>query len=142
MLGLTGRLDTLQAAVLRVKLKCIGRWNRMRISAAQEYGRLLEGAVRPYAAEGRKHIYHVYAVRIPRRDAVFGRLREKGVGAIIHYPIPLHRQKAYARLGYRRGDFPVSEKVCGEIVSLPMFPHIKDKQIAFVAETLKWALKR
>ncbi len=145
VIGYNSRLDTLQAAVLRVKLKKLNTWNEMRIKNARAYGRYFAGVdevITPYAAEGVRHVYHVYAIRTRKRDKVFRRLQEKGIGAIIHYPIPLHLQKAYVDLKYRRGDFPVSEKVCQEIISLPMFPHLKEKQIRFVVETVKEALKK
>jgi len=141
-IGYNSRLDTLQAAILRVKLKKLKSWNAMRKKAAGEYDRLLQGITKPFRAGGREHIYHVYAVRIPDRDRVFGVLKDKGIGAIIHYPIPLHLQPAYSELGYRKGAFPVAEEVCGEILSLPIFPHIKSAQIKYVAKILNETSKK
>jgi len=142
VIGYNSRLDTLQAAILRVKLKRLKRWNRMRQKAAGEYGRRLEGVVKPVAASGRSHIYHAYSIRVPQRDEVFASLKKNGIGAAIYYPIPLHLQPAYAQLGYRKGDFPVAEKACEEIISLPIFPHIRPGQISFVAKTIRSALQR
>jgi len=140
IIGYNARLDTMQAALLRIKLKRLPRWNAARRSAAARYNALLarvDGAVIPWVSPAVEHVYHCYAVRLPDRDAVYRRLNDRGVTAIIHYPIPVHLQKAYASLGYRRGDLPVSEKVSSEILSLPMFPHITAKQIEYVVNVLK-----
>jgi dTDP-4-amino-4,6-dideoxygalactose transaminase len=140
LIGYNSRLDTLQAAVLRIKLKKIKAWNTSRQKAADTYNRLLrdvEGIIAPYVADGVKHVYHVYAIRTKKRDELFSRFKEAGIGSVIHYPIPLHLQKAYAGLGYQRGDFPVAEKVAEEIISLPMFPHIKESQIKTVVKVVK-----
>ena len=139
MVGFNSRLDTLQAAILRAKLKKIDTWNKMRQDAAGLYNKFLKGSniITPYAASFAKHVYHVYAVRAKDRDSLCEKLKSEGVAVIIHYPIPLHLQKAYADLGYKKGDFPVSEKVSQEIMSLPMFPHIKEKEIEFIAKILK-----
>ncbi|MBU1124814.1 MAG: DegT/DnrJ/EryC1/StrS family aminotransferase [Candidatus Omnitrophica bacterium] len=141
--GYNARLDTLQAALLRVKLTHLKRWNTMRQKAAQVYKEVLKdipGVVVPFKEKDRSHVYHVYGVRIPHRDKVFESLSKKNISCIIHYPKPLHLQTAYKELGYRKGDFPVSEMVAREIISLPMYPHIKKTQIVFVANALKVAL--
>jgi len=143
LIGYNSRLDTLQAGFLRAKLKLLDKWNNARKEAAFFYNKLLgglKGLITPFASEGVSHVYHVYAIRVKRRDEVCARLKEKEIGVLIHYPIPLHLQPAYNGLGYKRGDFPVSERVSGEIVSLPMYPHIKEKQINYVADALKGAL--
>ena len=140
LIGYNTRLDTLQAAFLRAKLKRLARWNRRRQQAAAWYDALFSGVdgIRvPQRAPGRDHVYHVYAVRVPKRDKVFTRLLDKGVGAIIHYPIPVHLQQAYRPLAYKKGDFPVSERVSREIISLPIYPHISKQQVTYVARTLK-----
>jgi dTDP-4-amino-4,6-dideoxygalactose transaminase len=142
LIGFNARLDTLQAAFLRVKLKRLKRWNAGRRRAAAVYDRLLAavpGVVTPWVSPDVEHVYHCYAVRCENRDTVYQKLLDNGVTAIIHYPIPVHLQKAYAGLGYRRGDFPVSEKVSREILSLPMFPHMTERQIAYVVSILKGA---
>jgi dTDP-4-amino-4,6-dideoxygalactose transaminase len=140
MIGYNSRLDTLQAAILRIKLKKLNSWNEMRRKAADMYNKLLKGTdgiITPFACESVKHIYHVYAIRSQKRDEIFNHLKNNGVGVIIHYPIPLHLQKAYADLGYKKGDFPVSERVAQEIISLPMYPYMKEKDIKFVVKLIK-----
>ncbi|MDD5729646.1 MAG: DegT/DnrJ/EryC1/StrS family aminotransferase [Candidatus Omnitrophica bacterium] len=140
VVGYNSRLDTLQAALLRIKLKKLGTWNNMRIKAANIYNGMLKdipGLTPPYAAGGLKHVYHVYAIRSKKRGQLIELFKEKGVSAIIHYPIPLHLQPAYKELGYKKGDFPVAEGICGEILSLPMYPHIKKGQIEYIAKLIR-----
>ena len=142
IVGYNSRLDTIQAAILRIKLKKLGIWNNLRQQAAGNYNWLFDGSgvITPYVSPLVKHVYHVYAVRIKNREEVCAALKAKDITAIIHYPIPLHLQKAYAGLGYKKGDFPVSEKVSQEILSIPMFPHITQKQIKTVVSVLKACL--
>jgi len=140
MIGYNSRLDTLQAAVLRIKLKKLNSWNEMRRNAADTYNKLLkgcEGVITPGASDLARHIYHVYAIRSIKRDEIFNALKNNDVGAVIHYPIPLHLQKAYSDLGYKKGDFPVAERVAQEIISLPIYPYMKDKDIKFVVKLIK-----
>jgi dTDP-4-amino-4,6-dideoxygalactose transaminase len=144
LLGYNMRLDTLQAALLRVKLKRLKAWNAMRRAAAQIYNRYLGGikeVIIPSAAAGVEHVYHVYALRVKNRNQLCAELKSYGVDALIHYPIPLHLQQAYAELGYQRGDLPVSERIAQEIVSLPMFPHLKESQIRYIAKIIKKTIK-
>lgn len=143
-IGYNSRLDTLQAAILRAKLKRLGSWNKTRMKAAHFYDKYLKGAegvITPYVAPRVRHVYHVYAIRIKRRQELCRIFQKKGIGAIIHYPIPLHLQQVYRDLGYKKGGFPVSERVAGEIISLPMHPYLKEKEIKFVADTIKEAVK-
>jgi dTDP-4-amino-4,6-dideoxygalactose transaminase len=143
VLGYNSRLDTLQAALLREKLKHLNAWNRSRQKAALCYDaglRDIPGVVIPWVADKSTHVYHVYAIRVKNRDSVVKRLHKKGVGVIVHYPIPLHLQKVYASLGYKIGDFPVSEKVSSEIISLPLFPFMKVSQITYVVQQLRDAV--
>lgn len=145
IIGYNSRLDTLQAAILRAKLKRLNKWNDLRRRAAATYNRLLgeiEGVVVPHAQDNRKHVYHVYAVRTRNRDKLAEGLRAKGIGTVIHYPIPLHLQGAYKSLGYKKNGFPVSRIVAKEIISLPMYPYLKDAQIKFIAETIKQTLEK
>lgn len=138
--GYNSRLDTVQAVVLAAKLKHLDQWNQMRNKQAARYGQLLRdvpGVVTPPVKDDRTHVFQTYAVRVKNRDKVMEGLKEKGVGVLIHYPIPLHLQEAYQELGYRRGDFPVAEAVADEILSLPMFPHITEEQVAYVSRELK-----
>jgi len=145
LIGYNCRLDTLQAAILREKLKKLDKWNKMRQQAAETYNKLLkdvEEVITPYVGPDVKHVYHVYAVRTKKRDSVFQALKSKGVGVIIHYPIPVHLQKAYSHLGYKDGDMPITERVAQEIISLPMYPHIKDAQIKFIVRAIKEELAK
>jgi dTDP-4-amino-4,6-dideoxygalactose transaminase len=135
--GYNGRLDTLQAGILHVKLKHLEEWNEKRRALAKEYARLLEGVegvVLPHEASWSKAVYHLYVVRVAEREKLQADLAASGIGTAIHYPIPLHQQKAYQRLGYKTGDFPVAERVAPEIVSLPMFPQLSFEQARQVAE--------
>lgn len=138
--GYNSRLDTMQAVVLSAKLKHFDRWNEMRQKAAQQYIKILstiEGVIVPVTAEGRGHVYQTFVIRVKDRDAVCQKMQAAGIGVLIHYPIPLHLQKAYEELGYRKGDFPISEKIASEILSIPMFPHMTTEQIDSVCDVLR-----
>ena len=140
IIGYNSRLDTLQAAVLSIKLKRLKGWNNMRQKNAEIYNKLLKGVngvVTPFAALDLSHVYHVYAIRVKERDKIYQQLLKNGISAIIHYPIPVHLQLAYKGLGYKKGDLPVAEIVSQEIISLPMYPHMKESQIKFVVDTIK-----
>ncbi len=130
------RMDTLQAAVLRVKLRYLEGWIEARRRNAALYTQLLTGnrVVTPTERSDSRHVYHLYVVRTPQRDALQAYLRERGIGAAIHYPVPIHLQPFYAEDGFRRGQFPVTESLCDEILSLPMFPEMTAEQVAYVAE--------
>lgn len=138
-LAFNSRLDTLQAAVLRVKLPRLARWNEQRQTAARLYSQMLAGSAvsTPYVAPDRTHVFHVYVVRAPNRDALLRHLHAQGIGAGIHYPTPIHLQAAYAGLGYSPGSFPAAEKACAEVLSLPLYPEITPEQIARVCETIR-----
>lgn len=139
--GYSSRLDNLQAAILRVKLKCLDEWNDRRRSNAKKYNKLLSninGIITPYEADYVKHVYHLYVIRTEkRRDKLSEELKSKGIAVGIHYPIPLHLQPAYRYLGYKEGDFPVTEKTSREILSLPMFAELTDEQIEEIVELIK-----
>ncbi|MFA5373826.1 MAG: DegT/DnrJ/EryC1/StrS family aminotransferase [Candidatus Omnitrophota bacterium] len=140
ILGYNSRLDTLQAAVLRVKLRYLDKWNKMRRAAAVEYDRLLKdvpGVVLPYTARCSSHIYHIYAVRVKNRDKLVEHLKASGIGVMVNYPIPLHLQEVYKGLGYKKGDFPQAEQVSKEIISLPMHPYLAKREIKYVVEKIK-----
>jgi dTDP-4-amino-4,6-dideoxygalactose transaminase len=137
--GYNGRLDAMQAAILRIKLPHLRKWNDNRRSAAENYNRLLkgvEGVKAPSEPKWSRGIYHLYVVRVQQRDEVQKHLSELNIGTGLHYPIPLHLQKAYENLGYSQGDFPVTEQLARELLSLPMFPHIQKEQQAQVVEAL------
>lgn len=129
------RMDTLQAAVLRVKLRCLDKWIEARRRNAALYTELFAGSgvVTPVEVPHATHVYHLYVIRIQQRDALQAKLREQGIGSAIHYPVPIHLQPFYAGDGFRRGQFPRTEQVCEEILSLPMFPELTPEQIQFVA---------
>ncbi len=142
-LGFNSRLDTIQAVVLSAKLSHLSEWNEARSIAAKRYEVLLgdlEQVTLPHALEGNIHAWHLYVIRVPRRDDVLARLRAAGVNAGVHYPIPMHLQGALSGLGYEVGDFPVTEAAAGEILSLPLFPGITEAQQAHVSHELRKAL--
>jgi dTDP-4-amino-4,6-dideoxygalactose transaminase len=134
--GYNGRLDAIQAGLLHAKLNHLSKWNEARREHAAEYHRLLKvadcGVHPPYEPSWSKAVYHLYVVRVEGREALMARMKEAGIGTGIHYPIPLHLQKAYSSLNYRLGDFPVAEKISTEILSLPMFPQLSSEQQARV----------
>jgi dTDP-4-amino-4,6-dideoxygalactose transaminase len=137
--GMNSRLDTLQAVVLRAKLKHLPQWNEQRRAAARYYDELLgsiEGITLPKTMPGNEHVWHLYVVRVARRDAVLAHLQAAGIGAGIHYPEPLHLQRAFSGLGMRRGEFPVAEAAAAEILTLPLYPGITPAQQERVAATL------
>jgi dTDP-4-amino-4,6-dideoxygalactose transaminase len=142
MRGFNYRMDGIQGAVLGVKLKRLEAWTEARRSRAAMYRAKLAGtaAATPAERDGVRHVYHVYAVRLPRRDAWRAWLTEREIGTGVHYPIPVHLQPAYADLGYRQGAFPVSEAVASEVLSLPMFPELSDAQIDEIAGVLRAGL--
>ncbi len=137
--GYNSRLDELQAAILRVKMRHLARWNARRAAIAQRYDAGLAGlpVERPVTAEGNGPVYHVYAVLTDRRDALQQFLAERGVPTIIYYPQPLHLQKVYADLGGQAGDFPVAEAVSQRILPLPMYPELTDEQVDYVIQTIR-----
>ena len=141
--GYNGRLDTVQAAILLAKLPHLEGWNQQRQAAAEYYGRCLrdrEEVILPQAPSWVRPVYHLYVVRVARREALQAELAAAGVGTGIHYPIPLHLQRAYAHLGYEAGDFPVSERLAQEILSLPMYPQLTPADLGYVAEKLTAAI--
>ncbi|TYO96443.1 DegT/DnrJ/EryC1/StrS family aminotransferase [Desulfallas thermosapovorans] len=145
MEGYNCRLDSIQAAVLRVKLKYLDRWTEQRIVNARHYGEGLAGLSSiklPAVAQGVKHVYHLYVVRVKQREALQKYLKEAGISTGVHYPIPLHLQPAYRYLGYRPGDFPVAEEASREILSLPMDAEISRDQIDYISQCVKKWLSR
>jgi dTDP-4-amino-4,6-dideoxygalactose transaminase len=139
LIGHNYRMSEFQAAVLNVKMKHIGEWTEMRRKNAERYNALLDEmkVITPSELEGVKHVYHLYVVRVKNRDKLQNFLKENGIGTGLHYPIPLHLTQAYAHLGYKKGDFPVAEKLANEILSLPMYPELTKEQIEYVCEKIK-----
>jgi dTDP-4-amino-4,6-dideoxygalactose transaminase len=136
--GYNGRLDAIQAGLLHAKLAHLTKWNEQRREKAENYNLLLAGSdgdvILPHEPSWSRAVYHLYVVRTDDRDGLIAHLKEQGIGSGIHYPIPLHLQKAYASLNYRREDLPVAERIAEEIVSLPMYPQLTAEQQARVVE--------
>jgi len=138
--GYNGRLDAIQAGLLLVKLAHLAKWNKQRRERAAEYNRLLanaEDVIRPFEPSWSRANYHLYVVRVQDQQGLIAHLKQADIHTGIHYPIPLHLQKAYKHLGYARGAFPKAEKVAAEIVSLPMFPQLTEQQQARVTEEIR-----
>jgi dTDP-4-amino-4,6-dideoxygalactose transaminase len=139
IIGWNGRMDGIQGAVLRVKLRRLSEANAARRANAAIYDKLLapgKHVITPAVGKDRVPVYHVYAVRVQDRDGVLKRLSDRGIDCGVHYPVPVHLQPAYASLGYRVGDFPVSEACGREFLSLPMFPELNPTQIEKVVQEL------
>lgn len=137
--GYNYRMDGIQGAILRVKLRYLEAWTEARIANAKQYDELLadSGLVTPTLMPYSRHVYHVYVVRSPQRDQLQQKLNEHGIQTGIHYPIPVHLLEAYQDLGYQAGDFPHAEKAASEVLSLPMYAELSAAQINTVAETLQ-----
>ncbi len=137
--GYNSRLDTLQAAILHVKLAHLEEWTRLRQHHAARLTEILrrqQHIVTPITRDGSTHVFHLFVVRVENRDAVQQRLKEKGIATGIHYPIPLHLQPAYLYLNHQRSDFPVSERYAPQILSLPLFPELTESQLEYIAGSL------
>jgi dTDP-4-amino-4,6-dideoxygalactose transaminase len=142
--GWNSRLDEIQAAILRVKLCHLAQWQRARRSHAAEYTRLLQqvpGVMPPLEPEGFEHVYHQYTIRIERRDALQQHLASRKIVSTVYYPYPLHLQPLYASLSYKPGDFPHAERATHEVLSLPMYPELRQDHIARVVEAIAEFLK-
>jgi len=144
--GYNGRLDAIQAAILTVKLAHLDSWNKSRQHLARKYNEEFTASaanvVTPFEPESSRAVYHLYVVQVDDREALQASLADAGIGTGIHYPVPLHQQKAYAHLGYKTGDFPVTERLARRIVSLPMFPHMTNDQVVRVANEVKGSISR
>ena len=143
IIGWNARMDGIQAAVLSVKLRRLEAANAARCAHAQLYDQLLANeprVIRPRVARLNTHVFHIYAVRVQDRDGVLQRMAARGVNCAVHYPVPIHLQKAYSFLELRPGSFPVAELCAGEFLSLPMYPELQSEQIRFVVDALKESL--
>ena len=138
-IGYNYRMEGFQGAVLGVKLPHLPKWTQERQRVAKRYTELLKGTPLqlPHEADFAESVWHLYVIRHPRRDELKKHLEDNGVGCAIHYPIPLHLQKAYAHLGHKKGDFPVTEKATQQCLSLPIYPELTDTQIARVVDVIK-----
>ena len=138
--GYNGRLDAIQAGILRLKLGYLAEWNKQRREKAEAYRELLspvDGVILPFQPSWARAVYHLYVVRVQDRQELQDDLKEAGIGTGIHYPIPLHSQKAYSTLGYHQGDFPVTERIAAEILSLPMYPQLTRAQQENIVQRVK-----
>ncbi|MEP6694874.1 MAG: DegT/DnrJ/EryC1/StrS family aminotransferase [Chloroflexota bacterium] len=146
IVGYNARLDEIQAAILRIKLRRLDEWNARRQAIAAQYNHLLAGTdiITPEIPAGGRHVFYCYAIRMPggRRDALRAFLTERGIGTQIHYPVPIHMQDAAQFLGYRKGDLPVTEKVAGEVLSLPMYAELTDAQIDRVTSSVSEFMRK
>ncbi|HEY5039856.1 MAG TPA: DegT/DnrJ/EryC1/StrS family aminotransferase [bacterium] len=141
--GFNFRMESLQGAILKVKLKHLEKWTEARRAHAMRYDEKLKGlSLRvPQTPSGVRHVYHVYPILLEKRDKLQEYLMSRGVQTNIHYPIPVHLQKAYSDLGYKAGDFPVTEKACDQLLSLPLYPEMTEAQVDEVAEAVRDGLK-
>jgi dTDP-4-amino-4,6-dideoxygalactose transaminase len=137
--GWNSRLDEIQAAILRVKLRHLPEWQRARQAHAAAYTKMLlaiPGVMPPPIPEGYEHVFHQFTIRVEQRDALAQSLSERKIGSAVYYPVPLHLQPLYASLGHKAGDFPHAEHAAQEVLSLPMFPELRPEQITRVAEAV------
>lgn len=140
LLGYNSRLDTLQAAILRVKLQKIDEGIALRKKYADQYRAMLsdiEEIKLPVVKDGNVPVYYVFQLKAKNRDELAAYLKEKGIGTSVYYPVPLHLQKCFDYLGYKKGDFPVAEKLCEQVLALPIFPEITEDEVSYVCETIK-----
>ena len=139
-IGLNSRLDEIQAAVLRVELKYLDKWNKDRQKAARYYDELfnnLNQITTPMVKPNCNHVFHQYTIRVKERDYLSEQLQKIGIQTIIYYPIPIHLQKAFNCLGYKKGSLPITEKICNEILSIPIYPEIKSEDQKYIVENIK-----
>lgn len=145
--GYNSRLDTIQAAILRVKLKYLDKWNQLRRQKAHHYNELFFNELRannyelniitPIEANYAHHIYYAYTIRVNNRDELQAYLKSQGISTAIYYPVPLHLQEVYLNLGYKRGDFPISEQLSEEVLSLPIYPELTEEQQEYVIKNIR-----
>jgi dTDP-4-amino-4,6-dideoxygalactose transaminase len=136
--GYNYRLDALQAAILDVKLAHLSKWTNLRREHARYYNKTLPSNIgRILEVKGAKHVYYMYEIRLQHRDSLISYLKEQGINCGIHYPIPLHLQPAYAQLGYQKGQFPISEQLAQEIVSIPIYPELTNEQCQYIVDHIK-----
>lgn len=140
--GFGERMDAIQAAILGAKLPHLDDWTETRRAHARTYNELLAetDVITPYEAPNVRHVYHLYVIRVPQRDAMLGHLKSKGIDVGIHYPLPVHRQPAYLKLGLGDISLPITEQVADGVISLPMYPELTREQIEYVAHTVREAL--
>jgi dTDP-4-amino-4,6-dideoxygalactose transaminase len=142
-IGYNSRLDEIQAAILRIKLKQIDTYNRNRRNIASLYTSLLADAVQcPAELNDRTHVYHQYTIMTPKRVEVKKALQDNSISSVVYYPVPLHFQEAFTYLGYKAGDFPESESAANEVMSLPIYPELEPVKAQMIAEVILRALEK
>jgi dTDP-4-amino-4,6-dideoxygalactose transaminase len=130
----------LQASLLSIKLKQLTAWTEERVAIADKYTSELKnipGLHLPFVAENCTHVYHIYVIRTDRRNELQDFLNSKGIGTLIHYPVPPHMQKAYAEMGYKKGDFPLAETIAETCLSIPLYPGLSDTEITYITDNIK-----
>lgn len=140
VIGYNSRLDEIQAAILRVKMKLLNKWTEERKTIAKLYLEKLKdiaGITLPATSAGASHVYHLFVIRTDKRDELQKYLTEQGIGTLIHYPVPPHLQQAYSTLGYQKGDFPIAEKIADTILSLPLYIGLKEKEVEYVCAKIR-----
>jgi len=132
------RMDAIQGAILRVKLKYLDKWNESRRSIARVYNKILADTPvkTPVESDENGHVYHIYSIQCSNRDSLRQRLGNLGISTKIHYPVPIHMQPVYQYLGYKRGDFPISEILAKGVLSFPIYPEIPEADINYIAENI------
>lgn len=140
MIGMNSRLDALQAAILNVKLKYLDRWIARRREIAKLYNEGIKDMLTPKESQGTRHVYNLYTIRVKNRDHIREHLDRNGISSAIYYPSPLHLQKAFSYLGYKEGDLFQSELASNEVISLPIYPELKDEEVNFVVKVLMEAV--
>jgi len=143
-LGYNSRLDEIQAAILRVKLRYLDKWNEARRQKAAVYTEAFKDlpVKTPYEAPYGRHVYHLYVMATSERDALSNYLKQKGIGCGIYYPLPLHLQPVYKELGYNKGDFPVAEKLCEEALAIPLYPELEEEKQQYIIQTIREFFER
>jgi dTDP-4-amino-4,6-dideoxygalactose transaminase len=139
-LGKNARLDTIQAAVLNVKIKYLNDWNKKRNYVANKYFELLKdipGIKLPKIKENNYSVFHLFVIKTDFRDELMDYLNNFKIPTVIHYPIPIHLQKAYTNLGFKKGDFPITEKIADQIISIPIHPNLFDTEIEYITSKIK-----
>ena len=138
LIGTNSRLDELQASILNIKLDYIENWTRQRIEIARLYTQRLTNLVEtPFVNSDSTHVYHLYVIKTDKRDELKEFLQQKGIGTAIHYPIPPHLQKAYSHLNFKKGDFPIAEKLANQSLSLPIYPGLSNDQVIYICDSIK-----
>lgn len=142
VLGFNSRLDEVQAAILRIKLKFLDQWNNLRHEKAQIYNQLLSGSsiITPFAEQWNQHVYHLYVIRSKIRDDIMRRLSRNSIGCAVYYPLALHLQAVYSQLGYGEGDFPEAEAASRETLALPLYPELSEDKIQEVVKHINMSV--